>query len=279
MVKPKVIRLDPQGVKRVMEVGGPSALNTTLNKRSKIPKNKPETNKLIEKPSKLTIHSKHALRSPVSAELDCFSSEYSDSEMASIWAESKTPPTKVNNKQSEPCRAKSASPVVCPSGNHSVTVAADVHFSQGGTKAVRQGMRKPALSARAASGPPNLDEIAVDNGFTVIDAKKRQIIPKIKPTISETALNTALPPSPTPESHASGSSEQKQNQFLTTPRKKIPPVVIHHHFQGDMTRLNKDFHSKFQPIGFTTYRIKPGIFLSDFNISRLHKFAKLFKRK
>jgi hypothetical protein len=36
-------------------------------------------------------------------------------------------------------------------------------------------------------------------------------------------------------------------------------VVIHHHFQGDMTRLNKDFHSQFQPIGFTTYRIKAGI--------------------
>jgi hypothetical protein len=26
-----------------------------------------------------------------------------------------------------------------------------------------------------------------------------------------------------------------------------------------MTRLNKDFHSKFQPIGFTTYGIKAGI--------------------
>jgi hypothetical protein len=87
---------------------------------------------------------------------------------------------------------------------------------------------------------------------------KRQNKTKIKPTVSETSINTALPPSPTPESHASGSSEQKKNQFLTTPRKKIQPVVIHHHFQGDMTRLNKDFHSKFQLIGFTTYRIKTG---------------------
>jgi hypothetical protein len=31
------------------------------------------------------------------------------------------------------------------------------------------------------------------------------------------------------------------------------------HIQGDMTRLNKDFHSKLQPTGFTTYRIKAGI--------------------
>jgi hypothetical protein len=68
-----------------------------------------------------------------------------------------------------------------------------------------------------------------------------------------------LPSSPTPEIHVSGSSEHNQNKFLTAPRQKIPPVVIHHHFQGDMTRLNKDFHSRFQPIGFTTYRIKAGI--------------------
>jgi hypothetical protein len=26
-----------------------------------------------------------------------------------------------------------------------------------------------------------------------------------------------------------------------------------------MTRLNKDFHTQFQPIGFTTYKIKAGI--------------------
>jgi hypothetical protein len=36
-------------------------------------------------------------------------------------------------------------------------------------------------------------------------------------------------------------------------------VAIHHHFQGDMTRLNKDFHTQFLPIGFTTYRLKAGI--------------------
>jgi hypothetical protein len=30
MVKSKVIRLDPQDIKRLVDVGGPSALNTTL---------------------------------------------------------------------------------------------------------------------------------------------------------------------------------------------------------------------------------------------------------
>jgi hypothetical protein len=32
-------------------------------------------------------------------------------------------------------------------------------------------MQKPASSARAASEPPNLDEIAEDNDFTVITIK------------------------------------------------------------------------------------------------------------
>ncbi|PNF32199.1 hypothetical protein B7P43_G00735, partial [Cryptotermes secundus] len=258
MVKSKVIRLDPLGIKRVMDVGGPAALNTTIKKPRKVNRNKAEKNKPLEKPTILTIKPKHALRSPVSVESDSASSEYSDSEMASIWPENKTPPTKENLKQSEPSRPKSASPVICPSGNHSLTVAADVHCSQGGTKAVRQGAQKPALSARASSEPPNPDEIAEDNDFTVITPKKRKNKAKVNPPITEAAINTALPSSPAPESRVAGSSEKRTN-FLTAPREKIPPVVIHHHFQGDMTRLNKDFHSKFQPIGFTTYRMKAGI--------------------
>jgi hypothetical protein len=144
-------------------------------------------------------------------ESESFSSENSVSEMAFIWADNKAPPIKETYKQSEPCRAKSASPVICPSGNHSVTVTANVHCSQGGTKAARQVMQKPTLSARASSEPPNLYKIAVDNDFTVITTKKKQSKTKIKPTISETATNTALPSSPTPESHLSGNSEHKKN--------------------------------------------------------------------
>jgi hypothetical protein len=104
-------------------------------------------------------------------EFDISSSEYSHAGMASIWTDNKTPPIKENHKQSEPYRANSASPVICPSGNHSDTVAADVHCSQSGTKVARQVMQKPTLSAKASSEPPNLDEIAEDNGFTVITTK------------------------------------------------------------------------------------------------------------
>jgi hypothetical protein len=134
-------------------------------------------------------------------ESDSSSSENEYSEMAFIWADNKTPPLKENHKQSEPCRAKSASPVICPSANLPiVTVAADVHCSQVGTKTARQGSQKPALSARASSEPPNLDEIAEDNDFTVIIIKKKQNKTKIKSTLTETAINTALPFSPAPDS-------------------------------------------------------------------------------
>jgi hypothetical protein len=56
MVKSKVIRLDPQGVKRVMEVGGPSAsaLVTTLNKLQKTVKTKSNKDKPVGKSSILT---------------------------------------------------------------------------------------------------------------------------------------------------------------------------------------------------------------------------------
>jgi hypothetical protein len=138
-------------------------------------------------------------------------------------------------------------------------VAAGVHCSRDGTEIARQGAHKPALSARASYEPPNLDEIAEDNDFTVITTKQKQSEAKIKPTITETAINTALLSSPTPESHVPGSSEHKKYQFLTACRHKMQRVVIYHHLQGDMTRLNKNFHSKFQPMVFTKYRLKAGI--------------------
>jgi hypothetical protein len=118
----------------------------------------------------------------VSVEFDSPSSEYSDSEMASIWTVNKTHPINENHKQSEPSRAKSASPVISPSGSRSVTVAADVHCSQGRTKAVRQGAQKPVVSARASSKPPNLADIAEINDFTVITTTKRESKTKVKPT-------------------------------------------------------------------------------------------------
>jgi hypothetical protein len=40
MVKSKAIKLEPQGINGVMDVGDPSALNTSLTKPQKVNKNK-----------------------------------------------------------------------------------------------------------------------------------------------------------------------------------------------------------------------------------------------
>jgi hypothetical protein len=62
----------------------------------------------VGKPTILTKEPKHTLWSPVSVESDSTSSENSDSEMASMWADNKIPSIKEEYKQnpsyiSQPC--------------------------------------------------------------------------------------------------------------------------------------------------------------------------------
>jgi hypothetical protein len=49
MVRSKAIRLDSQAIKRVMDIGGPSVLNKTIQKPKKVNKKKSDKVKLIEK--------------------------------------------------------------------------------------------------------------------------------------------------------------------------------------------------------------------------------------
>jgi hypothetical protein len=244
-----VTRLDPLGVKRVMDVGGPSP----PTKAHKFLKAKTHKEKLIGKATKLAPDPKHKLRPRRHVESDTSSSDNSESELLSVWAGNKTPTPEIQHAQNEPFRAKSVSPVASPSGNQNVTVTADVHCSQGGTKAAMPRAKKPASSSVGPADPPNVDDITEVEDFTVIKAKMNSNNQKAIPT------ETVTPPSPTPDNLQPGGSQLNSNHFLSAPRQKIPPVVIHHHFQGDMTRLNKDFHSQYQPLGFTTYRMKAGI--------------------
>jgi hypothetical protein len=46
------------------------------------------------------------------------------------------------------------------------------------------------------------------------------------------------PPQTTDKSHCPAAS------YLSAPREKIPPVIIHH-FGDDVTKINKEFHAKF----------------------------------
>jgi hypothetical protein len=100
-----------------------------------------------------------------------------------------------------------------------------------------------------------------DEDFTdQISRKNKKNLTRASSGISQEAINTSLPKSPTPQSSNKTSRKSKSpGLYLTSQRDKIPPVVIHYIFEDDMTRLNKDFHTKFEPLGFTTYRIKSGI--------------------
>jgi hypothetical protein len=169
MVRSKVTRLDPLGVKRVMDVGGPLA----LTKAHKSVKAKTHKEKLIGKTTILVTDSKHKLRPRRRVESDVSSSDNLESELLSVWAGNKTPPSEVQHTQVELIRAKSVSPVASPSGNQNFTVAADVHCSQGGTKAVKLGAQKPASSSVVPADPLNVDDITEDDDFTVIKAKKK----------------------------------------------------------------------------------------------------------
>jgi hypothetical protein len=57
----------------------------------------------------------------------------------------------------------------------------------------------------------------------------------------------------------------------------MPPIVIHHHFEGDMTKPNKDFHAKFQPLDFTTYKIKSGIACQSTTYKDYHNLQSFLK--
>jgi hypothetical protein len=108
--------------------------------------------------------------------------------------------------------------------------------------------------------------------------KRKKNLIQSKPIITDAAINTALPSSPALESRDSGKSEHNTNHFLTAPTEKIPPIVIHHHFEGDMTGMNKDFHAKFQTLGFTACRIKSGIACQTSTYKDYLNLQSFFKR-
>jgi hypothetical protein len=72
------IQLDPQGIKRVMDVDGPSALHAAVKIPKKAIKHKSDKDKLINKPTKLTKQPRHTLRSPQSVDPDSSSPENSE---------------------------------------------------------------------------------------------------------------------------------------------------------------------------------------------------------
>jgi hypothetical protein len=78
-----------------MDVGGPS----TLKKTHKSVKTKANNEELIGKSTMFTKEPKHTLRSRLRVESDISSSENSETELSSVGAGNKTPPSEVQHAQ------------------------------------------------------------------------------------------------------------------------------------------------------------------------------------
>jgi hypothetical protein len=266
MVKAK-IKLDPPGVKRILDVGGPQSPKTiNIKTHPKKARNHKQTvsNYLKEKhvTTSTLVHQtpKHKLSTahiPMD-EQTSLSSESSSDELSSIWGHG--PQTEEAEPQIRPSVPTSTTPKQSsPPVIQKMSVTAEVHCSQGGTK-VNKGPTEAVPIAEADSvSAPAVTAPSEDEDFTVQISRRKQkkSLKSASVAISEEAINAILPATPTPQTP--DKSHSPAASYLSAPREKIPHVIIHHHFEGDMTKINKEFHAKFQPLGFTTYRIKAGI--------------------
>jgi hypothetical protein len=260
MVRSKVTKLDPKGFRRNLDVGGPSP--KTPSKPTRPGNNKTSTKDThnAAKSSNGTKATKSAKRSRRIVESDLSSSDSSASDVSTIFVDNFSPHLEPNHTADVPPSPTSSPPAASLSGNQLITVTAEVHTPHQGSRIQRRTGSKTSTS----SGPPvdlidanQITEIA-ENSEEPAAIRSKTPPAQTQPSIlvSEAAQNTSLPPL---HSQEQGSLQPTINQYLATPREKIPPVVIHHNFQGDITKLNKDFHSEYQPLGFTAHRIKSGI--------------------
>jgi hypothetical protein len=119
MVKSKVTRLDPLGVRRVMDVGDPPV----LKKAYKSTKSKTNKGKSTGKSSTVPIEPKPTRLPSRSVGSDFSSTESSGSELTSVWEGNFTPTPEVQLTQPAPIRNNSVSPAASPSGIQNVSVS------------------------------------------------------------------------------------------------------------------------------------------------------------
>jgi hypothetical protein len=172
MVKAK-IKMDPSGVKRILDVGGPSG-----NKKKTRPQKQTTSNFLKEKrittSTVLPNTPKHKLRSPRNTVDDqsSLSSHSSSDELCRIWAQ--VPKTENAQTQIQSPDPTSTNPKQCsPSDPQKLTVTAEVHCSQGGTILTKAPQAVPTAKADSvsASAVPAPRE---DEEFTVQISRKKQ---------------------------------------------------------------------------------------------------------
>jgi hypothetical protein len=196
MVKPKVTKLDPKGFRRNLDFGGPSP--KAPNKPTR-----PRYNKTSTKETLNTVKSsngtKSAKRSRRIVESDLPSSESTASDVSAIFVDNFSPPLVPNQTPEPPPSPTSSSTSASHPGNQLVTVTAEVHASQKGSKTLRRGSKLPT-----SLGPPvdlidanEITEIAeTSEEPAVIKSKTHPIQTQPNIAVSEAAQNASLPPPP-----------------------------------------------------------------------------------
>ena len=243
----------PPRVKWTLDVGVPSELKEKSTNIHKKKQNEPDSSKAKGVNSTTTLIKKprHKFGTPSPT------SESSSDELSSIWGRV---PAYTTHTKLFITRGKAA-----PQAQRSwqslpmFTVPKEAPKQQKKQKVIRTS-RADSDSATATSEPPNHEIIRKDDGVSVRTARKKETKSANQTpsaSVLDEASNVAPPPSPTVSSP--DKPQSPATPFLTAPTDKILPVVIHYNFEGDPTRLNKEFHSKYQPIGFSTYRVKSGI--------------------
>lgn len=175
--------MDPPGVKRILDVGGPTSPKTktkTNTSTTKIRNQKQTaTNHLKEKhvatSTLLNKTPKHKLRTPriTVDNQSSLSSESSSDELSGIWGQA--PQTEETEPQIRSPVPTSTSPShSSPPIPQKLSVTAEVHCSQGGTKVNMDPTEAVPIAVADSVSAPAVPASSEDEDFTVQISRKKQ---------------------------------------------------------------------------------------------------------
>lgn len=170
------IKIDPSGNKRTIDVGEPTGPKTYMKKTQKqilshnFKENHVTASTILPKTPKHKLRTRRSIRDNQCSR----SSDSSSDELSSIWAQA--PQTEVDQTQIQSPDPSSNNLRQCsPTASREMTVTAEVHCSQGGTKVAKAVPMATADSDSAPAVPAPRDPYTTreDEDFTVQISRKK----------------------------------------------------------------------------------------------------------
>jgi hypothetical protein len=175
MVKDKT-KMDPPGVKRMLDVGGPpsSKTNTTKTRNLKQTLSNYLKEKHVTTSTLLHKTPKHKLRTPriTVDEQSSLSPESSSDELSSIWGQ--TPQIEAEPQIRPPVPTSTNPRQSSPSVAQKLSVTAEVHCSQGGTKVNKDPTEAVPVAETDSVSAPVVPAPSDDEDFTVKISRKNK---------------------------------------------------------------------------------------------------------